>query len=312
MSTYTVKRILSHKVVDGQFLYYEAAWKHGGEHTWHSFERFNYTVLSRYWKTAYPAAAHLAAIKANAQEKVAADADAAAARLAALKAEKEATKAAKAQEKTALKAEKEATKTAPKAEKEATKTALKAEKEATKAALKAEKEATKAAIKAEKEATKAALKAEKEAHIGAIRLAKAQEAAAAATELAARRAAVAAMNDHQLIAEFIRLFGKMALPCTHCNGETHVINWVHSIRKRAMRNGLTTDMKLPKTCDDQQARNMISNPVNNPAYYRLRDTARLCPQDNAFALLVQQRKDGLAAVGIAAKPYKYIPSLSSP
>ena len=237
MSTYTVKRILSHKVVEGGQFLYETAWKHGGEHTWESIERFTYTVLSRYWNAFHKAAEKTLYVQAKAQEK-----------------------------------------------------------------------AEKATAIAEAKATAAAAKAAKR---DAIRLAKAQEAAAAATELAARRAAVAAMNDHQLIAEFIRLFDKKELPCTHCNGETHVINWVHSIRKRAMRNGLVADMKLPKTCDDQQARNMISNPVNNPAYYRLRDTERLSPQDNAFALLVQQRKDGLAAVGIAAKPYKYVPTLSS-
>ena len=250
MSTYTVKSILSHKVVEGGQFLYETAW-YDGEHTWESIERFTDTVLSRYWKAFHKAAEKTLYVQAKAQEK--------------------------------------------------------AEKATAIAEAKAAKALEKAAAIAEAKATADEAKAAKR---DAIRLAKAQQAAAIAeakaTELAARRAAVAAMNDHQLIAEFIRLFGKKELPCTHCHGETHVINWVHSIRKRAMRNGLTADMKLPKTCDEQQARNMISNPVNNPAYYRLRDTARLSPQDNAFALLVQQRKDGLAAVGIAAKPYKYV------
>jgi len=149
--------------------------------------------------------------------------------------------------------------------------------------------------------------------------AKEAKAAQAAKELAEKHeriAAVAAMNDHQLIAEFIRIFNKKELHCAHCKGSTHITNWVHSIRKRAMRNGLTPDMKLPKTCDDQQARNMISNPVNNPVYAQLRPLYAAAPEKGICPVCVieciQQRKDGLAAVGIIAKPYKYVGTHASP
>ena len=198
-----------------------------------------------------------------------------------------------------------------KADAAAAKVAIKAAKAA---AAKEAKAIEKAAKEAAKEAAKAAEKAAKAEEKAAAKEAKIQAAAAAATELAARRAAVVAMNDHQLIAEFIRLFNKKELPCTHCNGETHITNWVHSIRKRAMRNGLTASMKIPKTCDEQQARNMISNPVNNPVYARLRPIYDAAPYNGICPVCVvecvQQRKDGLAAVGITAKPYKYV-SLSA-
>ena len=86
---------------------------------------------------------------------------------------------------------------------------------------------------------------------------------------------IAMMNDYTLCAEFIRLTGRQTLSCSHCKGERPILtNWMASIRKRCMKKeGLSATMKLPKTCDEQQARNMVCNPVNNPAYSKLRSEA---------------------------------------
>ena len=82
---------------------------------------------------------------------------------------------------------------------------------------------------------------------------------------------VAQLEDDKLCAAFIRLTGCTHLSCRHCKGERPVDRfWMKSIRKRAMKKGLSAEMILPKTCDTMQSRNELCNPINNPAYTKLR------------------------------------------
>lgn len=116
---------------------------------------------------------------------------------------------------------------------------------------------------------------------------------------------VARMNDYTLCAEFIRLTGRQTLSCSHCKGERPILtNWMASIRKRCMkREGLSATTKLPKTCDEQQARNMVCNPVNNPAYTKLRSEA---VDNDEKKEIIKERQEKLQKVGLQARPYRYI------
>jgi hypothetical protein len=118
---------------------------------------------------------------------------------------------------------------------------------------------------------------------------------------------VIAMSDEELAHHFTRITGVTHLCCAHCSPREKPIYpyWVNSIRKRCIKmKGLTSEIKLPKTCDDQQKRNVISNPINNPAYAMLRSE----PDTKTKNRVIKLRTEGLKKIGIETKPYRYVPA----
>lgn len=113
---------------------------------------------------------------------------------------------------------------------------------------------------------------------------------------------VATMNPLTVLAEFIRITGKNTLPCKHCaKKEKNVLtDWSDSIYVRALKVGLSVDMKLPKTCDRMQARNRICNPINNPVYYFIRNE-KCEMEDKIEALHLRQE----LLENITSRPYQY-------
>ena len=116
---------------------------------------------------------------------------------------------------------------------------------------------------------------------------------------------VATMDQFMVLSEFIRITGREKLPCAHCaKKETNVLsNWTHSIYVRAMKVGLSADMKLPKTCDKMQARNRACNPVNNPVYSIIRSNNY---EIEVKAEAVRLRQELLQNICIETCPYRYI------
>jgi hypothetical protein len=110
------------------------------------------------------------------------------------------------------------------------------------------------------------------------------------------------MDDNRLCAEFVRLTGHTHLSCTHCSTRPIELYWVHSIRKRAMKMGLSAEMKIPKTCDEQQSRNELCNPINNPAYSKIYQGV----SHETKKSIIQSRQELLIGISIAARPYRHI------
>lgn len=110
------------------------------------------------------------------------------------------------------------------------------------------------------------------------------------------------MDDNQLCAEFVRLTGHTHLSCTHCRTRPIELCWVSSIRKRAMKAGLSAEMKIPKTCNEQQSRNELCNPINNPAYQKIYQGV----SHETKKSIVLSRKEQLNNISIAARPYRHI------
>jgi hypothetical protein len=110
------------------------------------------------------------------------------------------------------------------------------------------------------------------------------------------------MDDHKLCAEFVRLTGYIQLSCTHCKGERSVDRfWMESIRKRAMKKGLSAEMTLPKTCDAMQTRNELCNPINNPAYSKLRSGITEEEREE----VIQARQSQLESISMHSRPYRH-------
>ena len=82
---------------------------------------------------------------------------------------------------------------------------------------------------------------------------------------------VAELDPITVLELFIHLTGLTSLGCKHCGSsirkETYVWdNWTNSIYTRALKYGLSADMKLPKSCDKQLEYNNRTNKVNNATY----------------------------------------------
>jgi hypothetical protein len=110
------------------------------------------------------------------------------------------------------------------------------------------------------------------------------------------------MDDTRLCAEFARLTGHTHLSCTHCRTRCIELYWVNSIRKRAMKLGLSAEMKIPKTCDAQQFTNELCNPINNPAYQKIYQGV----SHETKKSIVLSRQEQLNGISIAARPYRHI------
>jgi len=110
------------------------------------------------------------------------------------------------------------------------------------------------------------------------------------------------MDDNRLCAEFVRLTGHTHLVCSCCRKRSIDTHWIHSIRKRAMKKGLSAEMKIPKTCDAQQFRNELCNPINNPVYSKI--YRGVTPEEKES--IIQSRQEQLVNISIAARPYRHI------
>ena len=120
------------------------------------------------------------------------------------------------------------------------------------------------------------------------------------------------MDDYELCREFIRATGLTTLSCKHCGRDVndrekgvqrHIYpHFMNAIRRRAEKEGLSRDMKLPKTCDSMMKRNDVCNPVNNPAYYIIHHASS---DSSEIADAIEKRQEGLQAIGIATRPHRY-------
>lgn len=112
------------------------------------------------------------------------------------------------------------------------------------------------------------------------------------------------MRDDEIIAHFIRITGKEELSCSCCKKSKKIVpNWVNTIRRRCSKEGISTNIKLPKTCDKTLARNDACNPINNPAYSKLRSTKSTIDQK---ICALRERQEKIREIGLESCPRKYI------
>jgi DNA-binding cell septation regulator SpoVG len=117
---------------------------------------------------------------------------------------------------------------------------------------------------------------------------------------------IAQMDDQQFCAEVVRITGITVLP-TRKKGQIVAIysietHWMYALRKRAMKKGLYADMPMPRTYDEQVLVNEISNPINNPAYSKLRSGHLTMKEEKE---VIQERAEQINAQSRCARPYKY-------
>jgi hypothetical protein len=111
------------------------------------------------------------------------------------------------------------------------------------------------------------------------------------------------MTDCELLIHFMRITQKHKLYCSHCHRNKSLDYWMHSIRKRCMKkDGLCSEMKLPKTCDHQQAVNSISNTINNKVYRTLRDPRT---SERHKQQIMQAKAEFFDKLDKEVRPYKY-------
>jgi CRISPR/Cas system-associated endoribonuclease Cas2 len=111
------------------------------------------------------------------------------------------------------------------------------------------------------------------------------------------------MDDYTLASEFTRITGHSKLYCNHCKKEKSIDYWIHSIRKRCMKNvGLCNSTIIPKTCDKQQATNSICNPINNKVYPIVRNPKY---SDKKKKQVIEAKKELFEKIGKDINPYKY-------
>ena len=115
---------------------------------------------------------------------------------------------------------------------------------------------------------------------------------------------ISLLSDYELCVEFgrIKLNGKCTMYCKHCNKETPFENWVHSIRKRCMKQGLSRKTTIPRSCDKQQSVNSIRNQINN-RHYRIMRSPNTSDKKKRRSL--EERQLALEKLGIKIRPYKY-------
>lgn len=114
------------------------------------------------------------------------------------------------------------------------------------------------------------------------------------------------MDDSQFYDEVVRITGVTELP-TRKHGQIVAVysiktHWMYALCKRAMKRGLYADMPMPRTYDEQVLVNEISNPVNNPAYAKLRSGSLTAEEEKE---VIQGRAKQINAQSRCARPYKY-------
>ena len=115
---------------------------------------------------------------------------------------------------------------------------------------------------------------------------------------------VSRMNAFVLCVEFsrLKLDNKTTMYCNHCKKNTPFTNWQASIRSRCMKNGLSADTVIPKTCDKQQAVNAIANAINNRVYPKLRNPKISAERKQLWS---NWREMMFAKLNMKIRPYKY-------
>lgn len=111
------------------------------------------------------------------------------------------------------------------------------------------------------------------------------------------------MDDQQFYAEVVRITGVTELPIHKMGMRPIETHWMYALRKRAMKQGLYKEMPLPKTHDKQMFVNEISNPINNPAYAKLRSIHITVEMGKE---IIRTRVKGIAAQSRCPRPYKYV------
>ena len=111
------------------------------------------------------------------------------------------------------------------------------------------------------------------------------------------------MDDQQFYAEVVRITGVTELPIHKMGMRPIETHWMYALRKRAMKNGLYKEMPLPKTHDKQMFVNEISNPINNPAYAKLRSIHTTAEMGKE---IICMRVKSIAAQSRCPRPYKYV------
>ena len=100
---------------------------------------------------------------------------------------------------------------------------------------------------------------------------RAKLAATKAMTKAVGKATIDMLTDAQLLSDFSKVTGCVALGCKHCHKtEMPLENFTIGIRRKAEKGGLCPDMKLPMTCDKQMRRSDENNLVANKLYYRIK------------------------------------------
>ena len=115
---------------------------------------------------------------------------------------------------------------------------------------------------------------------------------------------VSRLNAYVLCVEFsrLKLNDKTTMYCNHCKKHTPFTNWQASIRSRCMKNGLSADTVIPKTCDKQQAVNAIANAINNRVYPKLRNPKISAERKQLWS---NWREMMFAKLDMKIRPYKY-------
>jgi hypothetical protein len=118
---------------------------------------------------------------------------------------------------------------------------------------------------------------------------------------------VAEMDPLDVLEKFILMTGVTSLGCKHCGStyrkETPVWdNWINSIYTRALKYGLSADMKLPQSCDKQLASNTKSNGVNNTAYRIIRSSKY---DNDTKKKAIELRQELLQEMGVSTRPRYY-------
>jgi hypothetical protein len=82
---------------------------------------------------------------------------------------------------------------------------------------------------------------------------------------------IAIMTDAEVLKAFTQVTGNETIACTHCHKtDCPLEKFAIAIRRRCEKNGLSAEMKLPKTCDNQLLRNDKRNKLANKFYYRIK------------------------------------------
>jgi hypothetical protein len=109
---------------------------------------------------------------------------------------------------------------------------------------------------------------------------------------------VAKMCDSQLLAEFTKITGNHTLACKHCGHGTYPLErFIKSIRIRCTKksqSGLSKDMKIPKTCDEQMKKNEERNKKENVIYNKYTRLLKNAMSPEEKAALLEERAKELA------------------
>ena len=115
---------------------------------------------------------------------------------------------------------------------------------------------------------------------------------------------VESMDDDTIITCFqlVVLHGASMLYCTHCKKHTEIDpNWLESIPIYCKKRGIC-EGSFPKTCDERQRYNRLTNPISNAHYPKLR-TAETTEE---YGELVTSRAIAIAQLGFVPSPTKYV------